>query len=102
MRRRVFVCGFPFGDDFSKLKNPEISIGPASVSSIRLGPGGRVARVQLNGALNPGNSGGPVVDGAGRVVGIATAKIVDDGADGLYFAIPVQVLCAGLAECVQA
>jgi len=58
--------------------------------------------LQFTAAISPGNSGGPVVDGAGRVVGIATAKIVDDGADGLYFAIPVQVLCAGLAECAQA
>jgi len=58
--------------------------------------------LQFTAAISPGNSGGPVVDGAGRVVGIATAKIVDDGADGLYFAIPVQILCAGLAQCAQA
>ncbi len=58
--------------------------------------------LQFTAAISPGNSGGPVVDGEGRVVGIATAKIVYDGADGLYFAIPVQILCAGLARCAQA
>lgn len=58
--------------------------------------------MQFTAAISPGNSGGPVVDGAGRVVGIATAKIVDAGADGLYFAIPVQILCSGLVRCAQA
>jgi len=58
--------------------------------------------LQFTAPISPGNSGGPVVDAAGRVVGIATAKIVYDGADALYFAIPVQVLCSGLAECAQA
>jgi len=58
--------------------------------------------LQFTAAISPGNSGGPVVDGAGRVVGVATGKIVENGADGLYFAIPVQVLCAGLAKCEQA
>ena len=58
--------------------------------------------LQFTAAISPGNSGGPVVDGAGRVVGIATAKIAEDGADGLYFAIPVQVLCASLVDCAQA
>ena len=58
--------------------------------------------MRLTGATSSGNGGRPVVDGAGRVVGIATAKIVDAGADGLHFAIPVQILCAGLARCAQA
>ncbi|OWK43952.1 S1 family peptidase [Fimbriiglobus ruber] len=81
----VFVCGFPFGQRLGTQKNPEISIGPASVSSIRTGPGGQVAMVQLNGALNPGNSGGPVVTAEGQLVGVAVATI--KGA-GIGFAIP--------------
>jgi S1-C subfamily serine protease len=42
------------------------------------------------------------VDGEGRVVGIATAKIVMDGAESLGFAIPVEIACARLAGCAQA
>ena len=45
---------------------------------------------QIDAAVNPGNSGGPVYNAAGQVVGIVTAKYSETGVEGLGFAIPAN------------
>jgi hypothetical protein len=72
----VTVFGFPFGEALAVDKgNPSITVSKASVSSIRRNPQDQVVAVQLDGALNPGNSGGPVVDAEGHLIGVAVATI---------------------------
>ena len=45
---------------------------------------------QIDAAVNPGNSGGPVYNRLGQVVGVVTAKYSSTGVEGLGFAIPVN------------
>ncbi|HWA77598.1 MAG TPA: trypsin-like peptidase domain-containing protein [Polyangiaceae bacterium] len=46
--------------------------------------------LQTDASINPGNSGGPLLDTAGRVVGINTA--IRDRANGIGFAIPINMI----------
>jgi S1-C subfamily serine protease len=83
----VFTFGFPFGQDLSTGKgSPAVTVGRASISSLRTGDDGELKTIQIDGNLNPGNSGGPVVDGKGRLVGVAVA-ILKEG-QGIGFLVP--------------
>lgn len=55
--------------------------------------------VQFSAPISPGNSGGPVVDSHGRVIAVASAKLVGDGVEALSLAIPVQMACLSLVSC---
>lgn len=84
----VWAVGSPFGLDRS------ITFGIVSAKGRRTGNGipGSVYQeyLQTDVAVNPGNSGGPLVDLAGKVVGINTA-IVGPSYQGISFAIPSSV-----------
>ncbi|MCD8016831.1 MAG: S1C family serine protease [Oscillospiraceae bacterium] len=45
---------------------------------------------QIDAAVNSGNSGGPVYNSSGEVIGVVTAKYASSGVEGLGFAIPIN------------
>jgi predicted Zn finger-like uncharacterized protein len=92
----VYVFGFPFGESLGK----NVTITNTTVSSLRKDQAtGVLTRVQVQGGMHPGNSGGPVVDAWGDVVGVSVAKFMPYGQDArIDFAVPgdyVQVILGG-------
>jgi len=57
--------------------------------------------LQTNAAINPGNSGGPLLNMYGKVIGINTAKIVDEGYEGLGFAIPIDTALPIIQQIIE-
>ena len=55
-----------------------------------------IPHLQTDAALNPGNSGGPLVDEDGRVVGIN--KMISAGGQNIGFAVPIHMVEADLAD----
>ena len=83
----VIACGFPFGQTLAPEKNeyPAMTINAGSVTSLRL-KAGSLHQLQLDVELNPGNSGGAVLDMNAKVIGVVASGI--RGAR-VNFAIPV-------------
>jgi len=77
----IQVFGYPLSDILSK---DYISLTKGSVSSL-VGIRGNLANFRFTAPVQPGNSGGPIVDGNGRVVGITRAVLDSEFAKGLKF-----------------
>jgi serine protease Do len=83
----VMAFGSPLGLDGS------VTLGVVSAVARQLRPEDRMIYVQTDAAVNPGNSGGPLVDMEGRVVGINTLIASQSGGnDGVSFAAPSNIV----------
>lgn len=60
----------------------------------------KMSMIQTNAAVNPGNSGGPLIDMQGRVIGIITLKLIND-IEGMGFAIPINGARVILGEIIE-
>jgi S1-C subfamily serine protease len=81
--QKVYIFGFPFGAQLGK----NITVSESSISSLRKDATGALEQIQVNGGMHPGNSGGPVVNSLGRVVGVSVSGI---RGTQINFAIPAE------------
>ncbi len=66
------------------------SVTRGIVSALNRSIGDLTGMLQTDAAINSGNSGGPLVNAAGQVIGINTAIAVENNAQNIGFAIPVD------------
>lgn len=81
VRDEVFVLGYPYGMPYTETQG--------IISSPKQLMNGKYY-IQTDAPVNPGNSGGPLVNKNGQIIGITTSKFSD--ADNMGFAVPVDNL----------
>jgi S1-C subfamily serine protease len=95
----VFAIGNPFGLD-QTLTTGVISALGREIESVTRRPIQGV--IQTDAAVNPGNSGGPLLDSAGRLIGVNAAIYSPSGASaGIGFAIPVDTVNRIVPELIR-
>ena len=83
----VFAFGSPLGLDNT------VTMGVVSAVGRQLEPDDPMVYIQTDAPINPGSSGGPLVDAAGHVVGINTLILSQGGGnEGLGFAAPSNIV----------
>jgi serine protease Do len=83
----VLAFGYPLGLDSS------VSLGVVSAVARQLEPESPMIYVQTDASINPGSSGGPLVDLRGRIVGINTLILSRAGGfEGLGFSAPSNIV----------
>tara|TARA_Y100001970_G_scaffold63602_1_gene81437 strand:+ start:1278 stop:2981 length:1704 start_codon:yes stop_codon:yes gene_type:complete len=78
----IIIAGFPLGKEVSG----NVKVTKGSVSSLA-GFGDNSSNFQTDAAINQGNSGGPIINDKGNVVGVAVATWIEEGVQGVHFGI---------------
>lgn len=82
----VYAVGNPLGELNYSMTSGMVSATDRLITTEE----GTMTMFQFDAAVNEGNSGGPVYNTSGQVVGVVTAKSNEDGTEGLGFAIPID------------
>ena len=85
---KVYAVGNPLGELEFSMTTGYVS---AKDRVIAAGQGSEaISMFQFDAAVNSGNSGGPVYNELGQVVGVVTAKYAKTGVEGIGFAVPIS------------
>lgn len=92
----AIIIGYPL------CSGPDPTVTKGIVSGVnRIGPIGGMAVVQIDAAMNPGNSGGPVLTTEGAVIGVANqtmTRVYGQAVQATNFAIPYDTIRALAAK----
>ena len=90
----VFTIGSPLGYEYRGTVTDGILSGKDRLVTVSLSGSNTndwVMKVlQTNAAVNPGNSGGPLVNTTGEVIGVISLKLVQTEVENMGFAIPIE------------
>ncbi len=86
--REIYPVGNPLGELNFTMTTGIISATDRTITTDA--DSAPINMFQIDAAVNSGNSGGPVYDSDGEVIGVVTAKTSATGVEGLGFAIPIQ------------
>ena len=95
--QRVYAVGNPFGDLLYTMTDGIVS----ALDRVVTVEGRSISFFQTSAAVNRGNSGGPIYNTNGEVIGIVTAKVVRGNAEGIGFAIPINDAIAVARELIE-
>lgn len=87
--QQVIAIGNPLGKEFSGTVTSGIISSVNRQLAIETN-GDALNFIQTDAAINEGNSGGPLMNAKGQVIGINTAKIGSSGVEGMGFSIPIN------------
>jgi S1-C subfamily serine protease len=90
MGNEIYVIGTPSAEDLSQ------TLSKGIISSIRKQTNGSKI-IQTDASISLGNSGGPLIEKGGNLLGIVNAKLVGMGVEGISFAIPANEI----AKCLS-
>jgi len=91
----VFTVGAPLGKEYMGTITKGIVSGVNRMVSVKLTSGSYLMEVvQTDASINSGNSGGPICNIKGEVIGITSSKLVGSGVEGMGFAIPINSVLA--------
>lgn len=87
----VFTVGAPLGKEYMGTITKGIVSGINRMVSVELSSGSYLMEViQTDASINSGNSGGPICNIKGEVIGITSSKLMGTGVEGMGFAIPIN------------
>lgn len=91
----LFTVGAPLGKDYMGTITKGIVSGTNRMVTVSIEQQSYMMDViQTDASINSGNSGGPICNIKGQVVGITSSKLVGTGVEGMGFAIPINSVMA--------